>query len=208
MNLVTKPPRSPVFSTASENQIKDMNSDRLFQNVLSPLVAHFQLVFKGQVTLLSCSDSAGSCTQAGPGLIPFMLLSSVANLPATTIFLQVDYVDCDYKSAMSELLEVLCELYSFLELQCFGLEFQHFGTPCLVLEKSYQTSVLVMSGFRSGPGSEFTHNHLEPISSNENNGGQIAQIFSMSLDGTVAVAQVCSLEYATSNGMDQVSAYV
>lgn len=39
-----------------------------------------------------------------------MLLLSVENLPATTIFLQVDYVDCDYKSAMSEFLEVLCEL--------------------------------------------------------------------------------------------------
>lgn len=39
VNLFTKPPRSPLLSTASKNQIKDVNLDRLFQNIPSPLVA-------------------------------------------------------------------------------------------------------------------------------------------------------------------------
>jgi len=62
---------------------------------------------------------------------------------------------------MLELLEALCGLQNFLHFQHFGL-----GFPCLELKNSYQASVLVMPGFRSGPGSEFTHNHLETISSN------------------------------------------
>lgn len=43
------------------------------------------------------------------------------------------------------------------------------------LKSSCQASVLVMPGFRSGPGSEFNHNHLEAISSNQNNGEHIDQ---------------------------------
>lgn len=64
---------------------------------------------------------------------------------------------------MLELLEMLCGLQNFLDVQ-------HFGLGCLSweLKSSCQASVLVMPGLRFGPESEFNHNHLETISSNQN----------------------------------------